>query len=92
MAGNVARSLYKVYVGNLPWTVGHFELKNYFNKYGQVAVANVIFDRDTGLSRNYGFVFYRNKDEFDKAINTEGHKLEGNTLKVFPANQTQPEQ
>lgn len=88
MASAVARNLYKVYVGNIPWTVGHNELKLYFSKFGPVNVANVVFDRNTGLSRNYGFVFYGNREGFENAINAPGgqHQLEGQNLKVFSAN------
>lgn len=79
------RNLYKLYVGNIPWTVGHQELKQYFSKFGFVNQAIVVFDRNTGLSRNYGFVIYGNREGFEKATNTTNHKLEGNTLKVQPS-------
>lgn len=79
------RNFYKLYVGNIPWTVGHQELKQYFSKFGFVNQANVVFDRNTGLSRNYGFVVYANRDGFEKATNTTNHKLEGNVLKVQQA-------
>ncbi|XP_022911226.1 uncharacterized protein [Onthophagus taurus] len=79
--GSVSRAV-KLYVGNIPWTVGHIELKNYFSKFGPVAFANVIFDRKTGLSRNFGFVMFSNRDGFDKATNTKQHELEGRTLKL----------
>lgn len=79
------RNLYKVYVGNIPWTVGHNELKQYFSKFGFVSQATVMFDRNTGLSRAYGFVVYGNREGFEKATSTTNHKLEGNVLKVQPA-------
>lgn len=84
-AAQAVRNLYKLYVGNIPWTVGHNELKHYFSKYGQVSTATVVFDRETGLSRNYGFVVYSSRDGFDKASNAVTHKLEGSILKVQPA-------
>lgn len=79
------RNLYKLYVGNIPWTVSHHELKQYFSKFGFVNQATVIFDKNTGLSRNYGFVHYGNRESFEKATNTPNHKLEGNILKVQQA-------
>ncbi|KAJ8950177.1 hypothetical protein NQ314_008030 [Rhamnusium bicolor] len=84
MAGNVVRNLYKLYVGNLPWTIGHNELKKYFSKFGHVNLATVVFDKKTGLSKNFGFVTFSNREGFEKAANIQSHKLEGNTIKVQP--------
>lgn len=78
--------LYKLYVSNIPWTVGHSELRQYFSKFGPVNLASVVFDKNTGLSRSFGFVIFGNKEGFDIAQTVEQHKLEGNTLKVQPAN------
>ena len=46
----------KLFVGNLPWSVGDAELEEVFSPLGQVASARVITDRDTGRSRGFGFV------------------------------------
>lgn len=82
MAGNAVRSLYKLYVGNLPWTVGHNELKKYFSKFGHVSAATVVFDKKTGLSKNYGFVTFSNREGLENATFQSAHKLEGNSLRI----------
>ena len=46
----------KLYVGNLPWSIGNQELEDLFSSYGTVTSANVITDRDTKRSRWFGFV------------------------------------
>jgi cold-inducible RNA-binding protein len=46
----------KVYVGNLPFSMGDDELRQLFETHGTVNSANVIMDRDTGRSRGFGFV------------------------------------
>ena len=46
----------KLYVGNLPWSIGNQELEDLFSGYGTVTSANVITDRDTKRSRGFGFV------------------------------------
>lgn len=84
MASGV-RNLFRLYVGNLPWTVSHNELKQYFSKFGHVNTATVVFDKNTGLSRNYGFVIYSNREGFSGALNIQNHKLEGHSLKVEPS-------
>ncbi|XP_018566622.1 SRA stem-loop-interacting RNA-binding protein, mitochondrial-like [Anoplophora glabripennis] len=86
MAGNAVRSLYRLYVGNLPWTVGHNELKKYFSKFGHVNGATVVFDKKTGLSKYYGFVTFSHRDGFENATFQSAHKLEGNSLKVENTN------
>lgn len=84
MASTV-RSVYKLFIGNLPWTISSQELKYYFSKFGHVYNATVVFDKKTGLSRNYGFVTFSNQNGYDSATNIQLHKLEGNILKVQPA-------
>ena len=46
----------KLYVGNLPWSIGNQELEELFSSYGTVTSANVITDRETKRSRGFGFV------------------------------------
>ena len=46
----------KLYVGNLPWSIGNQELEDLFSSYGPVTSAIVITDRDTKRSRGFGFV------------------------------------
>lgn len=84
MATNAAR-YFKLYVGNLPWTVGHNELKKYFSKFGPISQALVIFDRNTGLSKNYGFVSFTKRESYEAAANATSHSLEGNNLRVQPS-------
>lgn len=85
MSANTARNFYKLYVGNIPWTVSNKELRLYFSKFGHVSNALVIFDRKTGLSKNYGFVTFGNRESFESANNCTDHNLEGNNLKVQPS-------
>lgn len=85
MSANIARNTYKLYVGNIPWTISHKELKSYFSKFGVVQNALVVFDKNTGLSKHYGFVTYVNRESFEKANNLTEHLLEGNNLKVQPS-------
>lgn len=55
-ASAAGRTVQKFFVTNLPWTVGHRELRGYFSEFGKVFSANVVFDKKTGHSKRYGFV------------------------------------
>lgn len=43
----------RLYVGNLPWTVGDTELSQHFSKFGKVAEAKVQFDPESQRSRSF---------------------------------------
>uniref|UniRef100_A0A1A9X393 RRM domain-containing protein n=1 Tax=Glossina brevipalpis TaxID=37001 RepID=A0A1A9X393_9MUSC len=81
-ATKASKNICKLFVGNLPWTVGHQELKSYFKEFGRVINASVIFNKKTGLSRGYGFVTFNNLGPLEKIENEQKHILEGNYLNI----------
>lgn len=76
------RSLHKLFIGNLPWTVGHLELRNYFKEFGRVVSANVIFDKKTGLSKGYGFITYANSAVLEVIESRTKHVIDGQNITV----------
>lgn len=72
----------RLYVGNLPWTVGHRQLKEYFAQFGPIQSARVVFDRSTGLSKGYGFIEFVSPSAAADATNKQVHTLEGLNLTV----------
>ncbi|XP_030245570.1 SRA stem-loop-interacting RNA-binding protein, mitochondrial, partial [Drosophila navojoa] len=78
----VGKSVHRIFVGNLPWTVGHQELRGYFKEFGRVLNANVIFDKKTGCSKGYGFVSFNSLQALEKIENEQKHILEGNYLNI----------
>lgn len=81
-ATKASKNIYRLFVGNLPWTVSHQQLKVYFKDFGRVINANVIFDKKTGLSRGYGFVTLNGLKTVEKIENEQKHVLEGNYLNI----------
>lgn len=81
-ATKVTKGLQRLFVGNLPWTVGHQELKAYFKNFGRVVSANVIFDKQTGCSKGFGFVSYNSLAPLEKIESEQKHMLEGNYLNI----------
>src|SRR4249919_2053868 len=52
-----------IYVSNLSFSTSDAELQDLFSKFGEVASAKVITDRETGRSRGFGFVEMPNDEE-----------------------------
>ena len=76
----------KIFVGNLPWSVGYTELRGLFDSYGEIEDALVIADRETGKSKGFGFVTFKNDADADKAISEMNEKeIEGRALNVNEA-------
>lgn len=76
----------KLYVGNLSYNTSEDGLRNLFANYGNVVSAKIIFDRDTGSSKGFGFVELSTDEEASAAIaGTNGHEFEGRQLRVNEA-------
>jgi len=75
----------KLFVGNLPWSVGDAELEEIFSSLGQVQSARVITDRDTGRSRGFGFVEMDVDDVATVISATNGREVDGRPLSVNEA-------
>ncbi|MDO8623584.1 MAG: RNA-binding protein [archaeon] len=82
----------KVYVGNLPFTVGQEELKKLFSKFGEITEATVISDKFSGRSKGFGFVTFAKKEDAEKAVAEMNEKdVEGRALKVSEAKPMDPD-
>ncbi len=79
------RSVTKIYVSNLPWTISSRELKQYFAGYGHVANASVIFNKETGMSKGFGFVSFSTPAGIDAVMNIKHHVIEGQHIVVQPS-------
>ncbi|MCL2094010.1 MAG: RNA-binding protein [Treponema sp.] len=76
----------KLYVGNLSYNTTEDGLRNMFSVYGTVASAKIIFDRETGNSKGFGFIEMSTDEEATAAITgTNGQEFEGRQLRVNEA-------
>uniref|UniRef100_A0A0C9SA73 Small ribosomal subunit protein cS22 n=1 Tax=Wollemia nobilis TaxID=56998 RepID=A0A0C9SA73_9CONI len=79
-------SPHKIYVGNLAWSVTSDALKSAFDGKGNVLGARVVYDRQTGRSRGFGFVTFSSEAEMEAAVSsTDGVELEGRPMRVNTA-------
>ncbi|CAN4117073.1 unnamed protein product [Withania somnifera] len=81
----------RVYVGNLAWGVDQLALENLFSEQGKVLDAKVVYDRDSGRSRGFGFVTFSSAEEVNNAIESlDGVDLNGRPIRVSPAEARPP--
>ncbi|KAL8111572.1 hypothetical protein AgCh_019330 [Apium graveolens] len=84
----------KIYVGNLPYDVDGEQLAGMFQDAGVVERAEVINNRETGLSRGFGFVTMQTVEEAERAVHMfGGYELNDRLLTVNKASPrgTRPE-
>ncbi|KAL8245248.1 hypothetical protein R6Q59_011506 [Mikania micrantha] len=83
----------RVYVGNLAWSVDNLALETLFREQGNVVEAKVVYDRESGRSRGFGFVTYSSADEVNSAIDSlNGVDLDGRNIRVSVAEAPQRRQ
>jgi RNA recognition motif-containing protein len=76
----------KLYVGNLSYHTTEDGLRTLFSEFGNVVSAKVIFNRDTGESKGFGFVEMGSDEEADAAIaGVNGHEVDGRQVRVNEA-------
>ena len=76
----------KLYVGNLSFRVTSEDLQEYFAAAGAVESANVVYDRETGRSRGFGFVEMADDDAANAAIaQFNGQEYDGRNMVVNEA-------
>jgi cold-inducible RNA-binding protein len=76
----------RLYVGNLPYSVGSSDLEALFKAHGSVVSAEVVADRDTGRSKGFGFVEMGTDQEAAAAIAAlNGQQNDGRALTVNEA-------
>lgn len=76
----------KLYVGNLSFRVTSEDLQEHFAAAGSVESANVVFDRETGRSRGFGFVEMASEDDANNAIaQFNGQDYDGRNMVVNEA-------
>ncbi|KAK8954552.1 hypothetical protein KSP39_PZI002897 [Platanthera zijinensis] len=70
-----ADSPHKIYAGNLGWTVTSEELRDAFSAYSGLLGVKVIYERDSGRSRGFGFITFASADECLSALESMNGKM-----------------
>lgn len=67
------------------------EFKGYFDRFGRVLSAEVMFNRETQKSRGFGFIIFDGEDAVDRVLQVPEHTIDGKLVRstgfcrLFPA-------
>ncbi|KAG7560580.1 RNA recognition motif domain [Arabidopsis thaliana x Arabidopsis arenosa] len=76
-------SPHKIYAGNLGWNLTSQGLKDAFADQPGVLGAKVIYERNTGRSRGFGFISFESAEDVQSALATmNGVEVEGRALRL----------
>nr|XP_043634922.1 glycine-rich RNA-binding protein 4, mitochondrial-like [Erigeron canadensis] len=73
----------KLFVAGLSWSVGEKSLTEAFSSFGEVSEVRIMYDKDSGRSRGFGFVNFSKEDDASLAKDAmDGKTFLGRPLRV----------
>ncbi|KAL7593987.1 glycine-rich RNA-binding protein [Lactuca sativa] len=77
---------FRCFVGGLAWATTDQSLEEAFSQYGEILESKIINDRETGRSRGFGFVTFKDEQAMRDAIEgMNGQSLDGRNITVNEA-------
>ena len=74
---------HSLYVGNFPYSTTDEQLTELFSEYGSVESVRILKDRETGMSRGFGFVDMDSQEAAETVIaELNGMDFNGRPLKI----------
>lgn len=72
----------KIFVGGLHYDTRDPDFRQYFEKYGKVISAEVMFNRETHKSRGFGFIIFENEESAIRVCNEKIHYIADKQVEV----------
>ncbi|XP_028409808.1 SRA stem-loop-interacting RNA-binding protein, mitochondrial-like [Dendronephthya gigantea] len=79
-----AEEVRKLFVARLPWTACRVALREYFSRFGAVERSQVLFDQNTGRSKRFGFVVFKDEESIAKTMKASIHEIHDTEIFVQP--------
>ncbi|KAF5732000.1 RNA-binding family protein isoform 1 [Tripterygium wilfordii] len=67
----------KIFVGGLAWETQRDTMRRYFEQFGEILEAVVITDKNTGRSKGYGFVTFKDSESAMRACQNPSPVIDG---------------
>jgi nucleolin len=81
--GNLIVRIMKIFVANFPFDLTETDICDLFKIFGEVTGCKLVIDPDTGKSKGYGFVEFREKAHAKMAMKEmNGVRIAGRTVAV----------
>ncbi|XP_038902171.1 glycine-rich RNA-binding protein 4, mitochondrial-like [Benincasa hispida] len=73
----------RLFVAGLSWSMDERSLKDAFSSFGEVTEVRIMYDKDSGRSRGFGFVNFTNENDAQCAKDAmDGKALLGRPLRI----------
>ena len=72
----------QLYIGNLSYQINAFQLREIFEKFGELQNVRLIKNSHTGRSKGFAFVTYSNMKDAKKALSLNGEDIRGRPIVV----------
>ncbi|ODV96258.1 hypothetical protein PACTADRAFT_16401 [Pachysolen tannophilus NRRL Y-2460] len=76
---SISRDAGKMFIGGLNWETTEESLRNYFEKYGEIIDLTIMKDTNTGKSRGFGFLTFKDSSSVDEVVKSS-HVLDGKLI------------
>ncbi|KQJ94879.1 28 kDa ribonucleoprotein, chloroplastic [Brachypodium distachyon] len=90
MKDHIFESPYKIYVGNLAWSVQPQHLRELFTQCGNIVSTRLLTDRKGARNRVYGFLSFSSPEELDAALKLNNTNFHGRDIIVREAHVKSP--